>query len=119
MTLPSETYVDTMPCDQDLLLELGRVQWAAARLHAGVRDAINRHDGQPSDKPFEQTLGQAVSQLEERAGAAGRSDQLDWVKNIGRPAVKRRNLVTHAATYTAEDGKQAIALSITLSPDDS
>jgi hypothetical protein len=108
MTLPPESYVDRMPCDDDLLLELGRVQWAAARLHAGVRDAINRHDGQASDQPFEKTLGQAVSLLEDRARAASRPDQLDWVTDIGRPAVKKRNLVTHAVTFTAEDGKQAI-----------
>ncbi len=32
MALPPESYVDSMPCDPDLLLELGRVTWAAARL---------------------------------------------------------------------------------------
>lgn len=108
VTLPPESYVDSMPCDQDLLLELGRVQWAAARLHAGVRDAINRHDGQPSDQAFKKTLGQAVRLLEDRARAVGRTDQLDWVTNIGRPAVKKRNRVTHAVTFTASDGRQAI-----------
>ncbi|XKH54837.1 hypothetical protein LG284_07700 [Citricoccus nitrophenolicus] len=108
MNLPPESYVDSMPCDKDLLVELGRVTWAAARLHAGVRDAINRHDGNPSDEPFARTLGQAVSGLESRASSAGRADQVDWVKTVGRPAVKMRNDVTHAVTYTATDGRQAI-----------
>lgn len=108
MPMPPESYVDSMPCDSDLLAELGRVTWAAARLHAGVRDAINRHDGRPSDEPFTKTLGQAVSVLERRAGAAGRTDQIEWVLHVARPAVKRRNAVTHAVTYTAADGRHAI-----------
>lgn len=106
--LPPESYVDSMPCDFELLTELGRVTWAAARLHAGVRDAINRHDGRPSDEPFTKTLGQAVGVLERRARSAGRTDQIEWILGIGRPAVKRRNAVTHAVTYTAPDGRQAI-----------
>lgn len=40
-----DSYVDLMPSDPDLFVELGRVAWAAARLHFGVRDAINRHPG--------------------------------------------------------------------------
>ncbi|HEX8511309.1 MAG TPA: hypothetical protein VF635_17660 [Propionibacteriaceae bacterium] len=108
MVLPPESHVDSMPCDPDLLVELGRVTWAAARLHAGVRDAINQHQGQASDQPFTLTLGQAVSRLEEAAKLAGRADQVDWVSNLGRPAVRLRNTVVHAVTYTAVDGKQAI-----------
>lgn len=108
VTLPPDSYVDTMPCDHELLTDLGRVTWAAARLHAGVRDAINHHDGSSSDEPFTKTLGQAVRALEERAEKMDRADQLDWVRRIGRPAVKRRNAVAHAVTYTANDGRQAI-----------
>lgn len=108
MNLPPESHVDSMPGDGDLFLELGRVTWAAARLHAGVRDAINQHRGAASDEPFTRTLGQAVAVLEQLAREAGRADQVDWVANVGRPAVKRRNAVAHAVTYTASDGKQAI-----------
>ncbi|MBB2988522.1 hypothetical protein FHW15_003705 [Terracoccus luteus] len=108
MPLPPDSYVDSMPCDDTLLTELGRVTWAAARLHAGVRDAINRHNGQPSDEPFTQTLGQAVATLETQAKNEGRDDQVEWVTQIGRPAVRLRNAVTHAVTYTAKDGRQAI-----------
>lgn len=108
MTLPPDSYVDTMPCDPELLVELGRVTWAAARLHAGVRDAINRLNGLPSDEPFTKSLGQAVNALEHAARQAGRYDQVDWTATIGRPAVHRRNAVVHAVTYTAPDGRQAI-----------
>lgn len=97
-----------MPSDPDLLTDLGRVAWAAARLHAGVRDAINRYHGQASDVPFEHTLGKAIAELEGLAAAAGRSDQTSWVANVGRPASRTRNAVIHAVTFTAEDGKQAI-----------
>lgn len=97
-----------MPSDADLLVDLGRVAWAAARLHAGVRDAINRHHGVPSDAPFEKTLGQAIAQLAGLAAASGRDDQLGWVEQVGRPAARQRNAVIHAVTYTAEDGKQAL-----------
>ena len=82
--------------------------WAAARLHAGVRDTINSHQGATSDKPFGMTLGQAVSSLEESAKIACRVDQVNWVANIGRPAVKMRNGVVHAVTYTADGGQQAL-----------
>jgi hypothetical protein len=108
MTMPPESYVDSMPCDPELLVELGRVTWAAARLHAGVRDAMNGIDGESSDEPFGWTLGDAVGRLEQRAQRLGLADVTDWVTNIGRPAVKRRNAVVHAVTYTARDSKQAI-----------
>ena len=97
-----------MPSDPELLVELGRVAWAAARLHSGVRDAINRHHGTPSDKPFEATLGQAIAELEMLARARDRPDQLTWVSQTGRSASRRRNAVIHAVTFTAQDGKQAI-----------
>ena len=104
-----ESYVDLMPCDETLLVELGRVSWASARLHAGVRDAINRLDGASSDKPFRTTLGSAVSDLRKKAVACARQDIVDWVDDYGMPAVKQhRNKVAHAVTYTAPDGTQAI-----------
>jgi hypothetical protein len=97
-----------MPSGPELLLELGRVAWAAARLHDGVRDAINRHHSTPSDEPFKATLGQAIAALEMLAEARVRPDQLSWISQTGRPASRRRNAVIHAVTFTAQDGKQAI-----------
>lgn len=82
--------------------------WAAARLHFGVRDAINRHQGVASNKPFEGTLGSAIAELERLATRQGRSDQVSWVQVAGRPAARRRNAVIHAITYAAPDGKQAL-----------
>lgn len=108
MTSLPESYIDSMPSDPDLLTDLGRVTWAAARLHAGVRDAINRHHGTSSDSPFKRTLGQAISDLDELAVHAGRTDLTTWVSQIGRPASQRRNAVIHAVTFTAEDGRQAL-----------
>lgn len=108
MRLPPNSYDDTMPCDKELLIELGRVTSAAARLHAGVRDAINHHNGAASDEPFTKTLGQAVRMLEARARPADRADQVDWVTTIGQSAVRMPNAVVHAVTYTAPDGRQAI-----------
>ncbi|PPI19058.1 hypothetical protein C5D34_12130 [Rathayibacter sp. AY1B1] len=111
MTSLPDAYVDSMPTDPDLLMELGRVAWAAARLHAGVRDAIGRHLGASTDEPFTKTLGQAISQLETLARLARRTDQLDWITDVGRPAKDKRNAVIHAVTYTATDGRQAITTS--------
>lgn len=97
-----------MPSDPDLLVELGRVAWAASRLHAGVRDSINKHSGSTSMTPFELTLGQAIAGLEKLAKDNGRIDQADWVDKVGRPANRLRNAVIHAVTFTASDDKQAI-----------
>ncbi len=108
MTLPPDSYVDSMPSDPALLVDLGRVTWAAARLHSGVRDAVNAHNGVPSDEPFTWTLGQAVGALERLARMNSRPDQLEWVTREGRPAVRRRNAVVHAVMFTASDGQQAI-----------
>lgn len=58
--------------------------------------------------PFERTLGQAIADLESQASSSGRADQVDWVRNYGRPASRLRNEVIHAVTFTAVDGKQAI-----------
>ncbi len=54
------------------------------------------------------TLGQAVSSLEQSANLAGRADQVDWVSDVGRSAVRMRNGVVHAVTFTADDGQQAL-----------
>ena len=103
-----ESYVDSMPCDPELLEELGRVVWAAARLHSCIRDAINRLEGAPSDEPFGETLGGVLTKLKEEAETAGRQDQVEWVEQVGRPVRDRRDGVLHAVTFTASDDRQAI-----------
>ncbi|WP_322083905.1 hypothetical protein [Burkholderia sp. BCC1972] len=108
MTSIPDSYADSMPSDPDLLVDLGRVAWAAARLHAGVRDSINKHSGSTSMAPFELTLGRAIAGLEKLAKSNGRADQVDWVRDFGRPASRLRNAVIHAVTFTAPDDKQAI-----------
>lgn len=102
------SYVDSMPCDSTLLVELGRVNWAAARLHSTVRDAINTVNGEPSDRPFHKTLGQAISELETKAIKLNASELVEWVNTYARPANELRNSVIHAVTYTAQDGVQAL-----------
>lgn len=109
--LPTDSYADSMPADPDLLVELGRVAWAAARLHAGVRDAINKHRRSTSMAPFGRTLGQAIGELNQLAKNNGRADQCEWVENVGKPARDRRNAVIHAVAFTASDQKQAIQTS--------
>jgi len=109
MTSIPDSYADSMPCDPDLLVELGRVTWAAARLHAGVRDSINKHSDSSSMAPFELSLGQAIAELKTLAETNNRADQVAWVLEFGRPANRLRNAVIHAVTFTAPDDKQAIA----------
>jgi len=101
-----------MACDQTLLADLGRVVWAAARLHAVVRDSLNAIEGVPSDGPFiDHTLGQAISQLEQRARRLpppARSEVITWCQTVGRLAKNARDQVMHAITYTDPDGRQAL-----------
>lgn len=111
MTSLPDSYADSMPADPDLLVELGRVAWAAARLHAGVRDAINKHRSSTSMAPFGLSLGQAIAELHQLAKNSGRVDQCAWVDDIGKPAKDRRNAVIHAVTFTAPDDMQAIQTS--------
>lgn len=102
----------SMPCDEELLAPLGRVAWAALRLHHGVRDAINTIEGTPSDAPFEQTLGQAVGRLRDlathHAVEPARTAVLSWYNDTASPAVESRNGVLHAIGYTDPDGRQAL-----------
>lgn len=86
MTSLPDTYAESMPADPDLLVELGRVAWAAVRLHADVRDAINRHRRSTSMAPFGLTLGQAIGELNQLAKNNGRADQCEWVEKVGKPA---------------------------------
>jgi hypothetical protein len=101
-----------IPVDHELLDPLGRVEWAAIRLHHGIRDAINQLNGRASDKPFDLTLGMAVTKLENkvRAQPAGpeRDALLAWCADAARSAVNARDRVIHAVAYTAPDGKQAL-----------
>jgi hypothetical protein len=104
--------VAVMPCDETLLADLGRAVWAAARLHAGVRDALNAIEGVPSDAPFiDYTLGRAITELEQRARRLDppRTEQVvTWCRTVGRPAKDARDQVMHAITYTDPDGRQAL-----------
>ena len=104
--------VARMPIDPDLLVPLGKVMWAAIRLHAGLRDSINAVENGPSDEPFDQTLGQAIDRLERGVGVRmaepARTLLLDWITDVARPASQERNGVAHAVAITAEDGKQVL-----------
>ena len=97
-----------MPCDPDLLEPLGRVNWAAARLHHVLRDRIGTLDGALSDDPFDGTLGSTVRSLDAKANAQGRADIEQWCQGVGMAAVEARNGVAHAIAFTAKDGKQAL-----------
>lgn len=101
-----------IPLDPDLLEPLGRVAWAAARLHSSIRDAINALDGAPSDAPFDDTLGGSRRQLADKARAIAmepdRSQLITWCTTTGEEAVEARNGVLHAVTFTADDGQQAL-----------
>lgn len=102
-----------IPVDEELLAPLGRVMWAAIRLHHAVRDTLGLDLGAGlSDEPFEKyTLGGAISALRRSAAAAG--DPWDpviirWADESGTPAANQRDRVAHAVAYTADDGRQAL-----------
>ncbi|MET1060842.1 MAG: hypothetical protein ABWX84_14675, partial [Nocardioides sp.] len=117
-----ESYVDGMPCDPTLLEDPGRVNWAAARLHFAIRDAINALDGETSDAPFDVTLGKALTKLRERADAMISPEGRElsrWCRGPARKAVQARNGVIHAVTFTADDGRQAIGTVDHADPGDS
>lgn len=100
----------SIPCDLELLPAIGRVTWAAIRLHHSVRDALG-HIFTPSDEYFEGTLGAAVSRLQDaaqRVAEPHRTELIDWCEQVGRPAVKKRNGMMHAVSYTDTDGRQAL-----------
>lgn len=97
-------------CDEELLPALGRVTWAAIRLHHGVSDALGHILG-PPDEYFDETLGRAVSRLEVEAQHVAEPRQtalIDWCEQMGRPVVEQRNGVLHAIAYTDPDGRQAL-----------
>jgi hypothetical protein len=105
----------SMPCDPDLLPALGRVTWAAARLHYGVRDAINhlaaREGEDTGDAAFDKTLGGVITELSKRAQQLPppeRAALQAWCRDEGHPAAEGRDGVAHAITYTSSDGRQAL-----------
>lgn len=108
---------DNMPCDELLLEDLGRVQWAAARLHHGVRDRHGKLLGELSDKLFNTTLGGAIKSLRNEAASLGQIDIVEWCDDIGTPATEARNGVVHSIVFTADDRKQAIRGSTPTRPE--
>lgn len=101
----------SIPCDGQLLPALGRVTWAAIRLHHGVRDALGQIFA-PSDEYFDATLGAAVRNLrrvaDQRLAEPDRTALIQWCDQVGTPAVEQRNGVLHAIAYTDPDGRQAL-----------
>ncbi|WP_153226827.1 hypothetical protein [Mycobacteroides salmoniphilum] len=109
-------YAGNVPVDESLLAPLGRMTWAAIRLHHSIRDTLGLHltDGL-SDKPFDDTLGGVIKRLEEHARDAGEpweSEIAQWSATYGRPAQSLRDRITHAVAYTAEDDRQALRTSL-------
>ena len=100
--------INGMPCDEELLEDLGRVQWATARLHFTMRDTLNLLHGEPSDAPFDETLGGVKKTLRKLAASAGATRIVEWADGIGGEAIDVRNAAAHAVTITAEDGRQAL-----------
>lgn len=100
--------INGMPCDEELLEDLGRVQWATARLHFTMRDTLNLLHGEPSDAPFDETLGGVKKTLRKLAASAGAARIVEWADGIGGEAIDVHNAVAHAVTITAEDGRQAL-----------
>ncbi len=100
-----------IPCDEDLLEPLGRVVWAAIRLQHTVRDLIGAIEGELSGRPFEPTLGGAISNLRKLASSLEPVDRQrieDWCNGDGASAKNARDSVLHAVAFTAPEGRQAI-----------
>lgn len=102
----------TLPRDPHLLEPLGRVTGAAVRLQHEVRDALDFLGGAPSDAPFGRSLRLVVHHLEEQLKASPSASEhaalLRWCQRVGGPAAEKRDHVTVAITYTADDGGQAM-----------
>lgn len=109
-------YAATVPVDEALLAPLGRMTWAAIRLHHAIRDVLGLYlTGGLSDRPFDDTLGGAITELERKARSAGEpwgSAITQWSQMYGRPAQGLRDRITHAVAYTADDGHQALRTSL-------
>lgn len=97
-----------MPCDEELLEDPGRVQWATARLHFTMRDTLNLLHRELSDAPFDETPGGVKKTLRKLAASADATRIVEWTEGIGGEAIDVRNAVADAATITAEDGRQAL-----------
>jgi len=110
----SENYyvqrANSIPLDPTLLESLGKVQWAAIRLHHAVRDTINKIESRPQDTALDITLGQCIAELKKEAKKLSAHDQKrieEWCENLGIMARNERNSVTHALAATI-DGEQAL-----------
>lgn len=109
-------YAANVPADETLLEPLGRMTWAAIRLHHTIRDTLGLYlTGGLSNKPFDDTLGGVIQDLESKAASAGEpwaAAVAHWSQSYGRPAQRLRDRITHAVAYTADDGRQALLTSM-------
>ncbi len=94
--------------EASLLADLGRAQWAAARLHHVVRDRHSQLDGRRDNDLFGETLGSAIAALRAMAESTDRPEFVRWCDEIGRPANERRNGLVHSIAFTASDREQAL-----------
>lgn len=109
-------YAATVPVDEALLAPMGRMTWAAIRLHHAIRDTLGRYfTGALSNAPFDKTLGGVITDLEKAAlniGEPWAGSVSVWIATYGRPAQSLRDRITHAVAYTAPDGRQALRTSL-------
>jgi hypothetical protein len=106
--------VDDEPGD-DVLLELGRVVWAALQLedvvYAVCRSVRPRH-GPSDDHPIGSRIDEALRDLAQRPDNELRVDAYDWLV-AAKAALIERNAVLHSAPYsvvTADDDSDPFLL---------
>lgn len=105
---PAAELAAVVAFEEALLVDLGRVVWAAAGLHAAVRDALTAMPALDTGVSFsERTLSLALAELEQRARRLSRRSRyavMTWCRSAARPAKNARDRVLHAVTATTPDG---------------
>lgn len=85
----------TLTCDEDLLLELGRVTWAAVGLHRDIRSVIEQLGQAPTEQAGRSSLAEAVRELESVADRHAiephRGVVLTWCRSVGAAAARSRD----------------------------
>lgn len=98
-----------VPIRNDLLEDIGRVNWLSIRLHSTVRDRRGKINGVHSDDLFEDfTLGSAIKELRKLAVGNNENSIAQWCTDIALPASDQRNGLVHAIAITNIDGDQAL-----------